>query len=195
MAMEISTCAAHMVTAEVPGRDITTPRRWGMSLGGALTLRISQVWRNKYLAIKVGVQKRKQDKLEAIAKLHMGADALEDRMRKEAGLGGAAADPFRHAAAPAASISVAGSYSNVPSSSDEAGPPIFLGTRHSFATPSSRSSHHSESTERALQDVLLDRAGLKKDKKPRFYHETNLLQVLVKMWQVLHLIWILLSLT
>jgi hypothetical protein len=36
--MEISTCAAQMVTAEVPGRDITTPRRWGMSLGGALTL-------------------------------------------------------------------------------------------------------------------------------------------------------------
>ena len=103
MAMEISICAAHMVTAEVPGRDITTPRRWGMSLGGALTLRISQVWRNKYLAIKVGVQKRKQDKLEAIAKLHMGADALEDRMRKEAGLGRAAADPFQRAAVPAAS--------------------------------------------------------------------------------------------
>jgi hypothetical protein len=40
------------------------------------------------------VQKRKQDKLEVIAKLHMGADALEDRMRKEAGLGRAAADPF-----------------------------------------------------------------------------------------------------
>jgi hypothetical protein len=50
------------------------------------------VWRNKYLAIKFGVQKRKQDKLEAIAKLHMGADALEDRMRDEAGLGRAAAD-------------------------------------------------------------------------------------------------------
>ena len=157
----------------------------GHVIGGCSDIKqckyVSKEWKAKYSDIRFGVQKKKQDKLEAIAKMHMGVDALEDRMREQAGLGRAGADPpIRRIHAPAAASVSAASHSNIPSSSDEAGPPIFLGTRHSFATPSSRSGPYSEATKRALNDVLLDRSGLKQDKKKKFYHQTNLVTSLGK---------------
>jgi hypothetical protein len=158
----------------------------GHVIGGCSDIKpckyVTTAWKAKYAAIKFGVQKRKQDKLEAIAKMHMGVDALEDRMREQAGWGRASAEPpIRRINAPAAASLSAASHSNIPSSSDEAGP-LFLGTRHSYLTPSSRSrpQPHSEATKRALNDVLLDRSGLKKEKKQKFYHQTNLVTSLGK---------------
>ena len=69
----------------------------GHVIGGCSDIKqckyVSKEWKAKYSDIRFGVQKKKQDKLEAIAKMHMGVDALEDRMREQAGLGRAGADP------------------------------------------------------------------------------------------------------
>ena len=96
---------------------------------------------------------RKQDKLDAVAQLNMGCDELEDRVREQqAGTASAAASDAPRARA--SYVSRAASSSTVPSSSDEGGGIICLGTGHITTTPS-----HSGGTKRDLADVFCHKLG------------------------------------